>query len=258
MRASFKVSNRRRSQHGQTLAESGVALWVLTLTIILFLMLVASIGTVIFYKMKLALVTTQAAAYGSSIVIPSTVTWNHNQQVGFNMNALQVKTTQYTQNLLTQMGLTASTTGTAPVVTVTYQPIVADAIAVNVNVKLTSIPLFKGTVLPEFISMQDSATGISRYDQPPNLSCLVVPNTPAPLVTHIYMGGYGWAPGGATGDSGNDVMKLRPFASGPQTILMGIPSAGSGCPGTGPGFIGECYDSGVSPMTTLPNGSHSF
>jgi hypothetical protein len=241
-----------RNARGSQLLEGVSGFYLLLFTFVLLLILLLNVGTLTYYKMKLSLVTTRAAAYASSIIYPSSASWLHNQQRTADLTVLSAQSTAYANTLLQQAGLAAPASQSPPQVTVTYGPLVADTLSANVAIKLTSLPIFgRGIVLPAFMALQDSAFGVARYDQPPGVLCLVAPGTPPNSVSSVYMPGYGWAPDGGAGAAPNDVMRLRTncFSHAPQIIPLGVPSAGS---------IGECWDSGGSAMTPLPSVTQSY
>jgi hypothetical protein len=245
------ISHRIRTQAGSSLVEGTVGLCIVIATLTLSLLLIAFIGVVVFYKLKLAAVTTQTAAYASSIAYPSTVAWNHNEQVSYDMTPLQTQAVQYANNALTTTGLISAR---PPNISVQYSPLNADVLSVSVIITLTGLPLLQGTPLPGWLKMTDSATGVARYDQPPNLTSFWQPTPTTGGGYQLYMPGYSWTSSSASGvANNNDVMNLRSpyFNTAPTIIKMGIPSSGSGDPTLGPGYIGEGQETGHDPAPSF-------
>ncbi|HEY9790456.1 MAG TPA: hypothetical protein V6D22_08660 [Candidatus Obscuribacterales bacterium] len=246
---------RQKATKGAILVESALSLFVIFTVFIGSVLLLLNVGVVIYYKMKLATVTTQTAAYAASLVTPSTLTFVHNQTVGANYSAATTAVTGYANAALNTVGLTGSG---APSVTVNYSPLDGDVLWVNVFITVSGVPLVgNGTILPAKLDLTDTACSIARYDQTPvNNQFIIHGTTPAPpggQDASLYMPGYGWVPGGNSGAPNYDVMNLRSsyFSTSPTIIPMAIPS-------TGDGYFSEYVDTGGPTMTVLPGGTSSY
>jgi len=244
-----------RSARGQVIAESAVALFVMFIVFVGSILLLLNVGCVIYYKMKLAMVTTQTAGYAASIATPSSLTWLHNQNVGANFAGLSAQATQYANTALKNMGLNGNTAN-PPAVTVVYGPLAGDVWWANVFITVPQVPLVgDGSIVPYRMDLSDSACAMARYDQVPVPNQFILPGetpaTPGGQDASLYMGGYGWVAGGAAGMPPYDQQNLRSsyFSPAPTIIKMGVPTGGK---------LSEYWDAGGPTMTVLPGGTTNY
>lgn len=227
---------RGRNQFGSEIVEGVVGIGLILAILIMSLFLILDTFVVILYKIKLAIVTTQVAAYASSLIYPSDAAWGsaltkNAPDMANENNPFTRKTIAYANTLLTNAGLTANN-GSPPKIKVSYAPLSTATETVNVQIQLGSLSLLNsGQLLPSWISLQDSATGVARYLRSRDFLMAVVNG---PLLYNIDIPTYGY-PASSTIANPLNGMKLRPFNQAPQIVTMGIPSNNSGhaSPGTG-------------------------
>ncbi len=137
-------SRKYRNYHGQALAEGAAALILLTAIIVGGVLLILGTGTLAYYKIKLAAVTSAAA----KVAVDGRY-WLGAQRPDYNEATVKADVTSTVQDLLGRIGLPAA----SAVVNVDFA---TDPKAVIVKLTVSALPIISGGILPNIVTLQDT------------------------------------------------------------------------------------------------------
>ncbi len=143
----MKSSRQYRNSHGQALAEGAAALILLTAIIVGGVLLILGTGTLAYYKIKLATVTSAVA----KVAVDGRY-WLGAQRPDFNATTVQNNATTLATDLLGKAGFPSQVISSATV-TVDFA---SDPNAAIVTIAVSYLPIVSGGILPSVASMQDT------------------------------------------------------------------------------------------------------